>query len=205
MTKRKFINATQLFAIDPVLLAVAILFFAMARGFSGWLTWNSLLIIEALALVCICPCILLLHANRSLWRYAEAGDYLRLIIAYAVGFILAYTIIKLFIPVKISILFLLSAVGFSLLASLSVRMLAGTLIHKRDIKRIHEHSSSADTRRDMIILGAGNAGVSLLSEMQRNPASPYRVRALLDDDFMKIGRHISGVTVQGQICKLPSY
>ena len=203
MTKQKFINAIQLFVTDPLLLAGAILLFAKMQGFSGWLTWKSLLVGGALEMACIYPCILLFHANRSLWRYAAAGDYMRLILAYMCGFVLAYALTKLFIPFTISNLFLLTSVSLSLLGSLFVRMLTHVFINRMDMKHSNEHPSSTDSRRNMIILGAGAAGVSLLNETQRNPAYPYQVQALLDDDPMKIGRDISGVTVRGQINKLP--
>jgi FlaA1/EpsC-like NDP-sugar epimerase len=48
-----------------------------------------------------------------------------------------------------------------------------------------------------LIYGAGDAGITLLREIQKNPELPYRVRGFLDDRPDKKGVHILGVSVLG--------
>ncbi len=49
----------------------------------------------------------------------------------------------------------------------------------------------------VIIVGAGDAGESILREMHFNPRSPYEVIGLLDDDPHKLHKQIHGVLVLG--------
>jgi FlaA1/EpsC-like NDP-sugar epimerase len=53
------------------------------------------------------------------------------------------------------------------------------------------------TEKNTLIYGAGEAGVPLLREIQRNPKLPYRVRGFLDDRPDKKGVRILGVPVLG--------
>src|SRR5208283_4840962 len=51
--------------------------------------------------------------------------------------------------------------------------------------------------KNTLIYGAGDAGVTLLREIQRNPKLLYRVQGFLDDRPDKKGIHILGVSVLG--------
>ena len=51
--------------------------------------------------------------------------------------------------------------------------------------------------KNTLIYGAGEAGVTLLREIQRNPKLPYRVRGFLDDRRDKKDVRILGVPVLG--------
>jgi FlaA1/EpsC-like NDP-sugar epimerase len=51
--------------------------------------------------------------------------------------------------------------------------------------------------KNTLIYGAGEAGVTLLREIQRNPKLLYRVRGFLDDSPHKKGARILGVSVHG--------
>lgn len=55
------------------------------------------------------------------------------------------------------------------------------------------------------IVGAGEAGVMLLEEVQGNPDSHYCVKCFFDDDPEKHDRKIHGVDVVGNIQELPLY
>jgi FlaA1/EpsC-like NDP-sugar epimerase len=53
------------------------------------------------------------------------------------------------------------------------------------------------TEKQTLVYGAGDAGVTLLREIQKNPNLPYRVRGFLDDRPDKKGVHILGASVLG--------
>ncbi len=52
-------------------------------------------------------------------------------------------------------------------------------------------------RKPVIIIGAGDAGVSILREIERSDKINYAVKCFVDDDIMKQGTYISGVKVEG--------
>ena len=52
-------------------------------------------------------------------------------------------------------------------------------------------------RTPVMIIGAGDAGVSLLREIERSDKISYAVKCFVDDDVLKIGTYIDGVKVEG--------
>ncbi len=52
-------------------------------------------------------------------------------------------------------------------------------------------------RIPVIIIGAGDAGVSLLKEIEHSDKLKYAVKCFIDDDVLKHGTYISGVRVAG--------
>ena len=58
--------------------------------------------------------------------------------------------------------------------------------------------------RNVLIVGAGEAGATLVREMQRHPETGMRAVAFVDDDPAKIGRTISRVPVVGGLKQLPA-
>jgi FlaA1/EpsC-like NDP-sugar epimerase len=56
----------------------------------------------------------------------------------------------------------------------------------------------------LIIVGAGDAGESLLREIQRNHAARYDVEGFVDDAPEKAGAHIHGIRVIGTVDRLAS-
>jgi FlaA1/EpsC-like NDP-sugar epimerase len=54
-----------------------------------------------------------------------------------------------------------------------------------------------------LIVGAGNAGEALLREIQRMPETQYEVIGFIDDDPVKQGLNIHGISVLGSVEQLP--
>ena len=57
--------------------------------------------------------------------------------------------------------------------------------------------------RNVLIVGAGEAGAMLVREMQRHPETGMRAVGFVDDDPAKVGRTISRVPVVGTLKQLP--
>jgi FlaA1/EpsC-like NDP-sugar epimerase len=55
----------------------------------------------------------------------------------------------------------------------------------------------------VVVFGAGEGGLQVLTAMLRNPESPYRPVALLDDNLAKGNLTISGIQVEGTRADLP--
>ncbi len=56
----------------------------------------------------------------------------------------------------------------------------------------------------VLVVGAGNAGVSLVAEMQRSPKLGLRPVAFIDDDVQKINHRIRGIPVVGDRYQIPA-
>jgi FlaA1/EpsC-like NDP-sugar epimerase len=60
-------------------------------------------------------------------------------------------------------------------------------------------------RRKVLIYGAGQAGITLMNEIRRNPTLRYRVCGFIDEDRSKKGLRIAGVKVLGDGKSLPNH
>ncbi|MBF2064068.1 MAG: polysaccharide biosynthesis protein [Calothrix sp. C42_A2020_038] len=73
----------------------------------------------------------------------------------------------------------------------------------RVTERLQQRGASFDLEERVIVVGAGNAGVSLVQEMQRNPHLGLRPVAFIDDDPQKLNTRIRGVPVVGARTAIP--
>lgn len=74
----------------------------------------------------------------------------------------------------------------------------------RVVIRLHfEGTAQAGRLKRFLIVGAGNAGESLLREIQRMPTAQYDVVGFIDDDPVKRGTRIHGMPVLGTVEQLP--
>lgn len=131
------------------------------------------------------------NLDRGWWQYISVTDILRLVlgnfIASAVSCVVILCIVppgfpRSIYPLDLMICFL-GAAGLRVIA----RMMAEATANTRN----------GGAEKDTLIYGAGEAGVALLREIQRNPKLPYRVRGFLDDCPDKKGVRLLGVPVLG--------
>jgi len=71
------------------------------------------------------------------------------------------------------------------------------------IRLYFEGTGQAGRLKRFLIVGAGNAGESLLREIQRMATAQYDVVGFIDDDPAKRGTHIHGMPVLGTVEQLP--
>lgn len=73
------------------------------------------------------------------------------------------------------------------------------------VRLYHEEffSETRGTARRFLIIGAGNAGEALLREMLRRKDVNYEVIGFIDDDRLKQGMSIHGISVLGTVDQLP--
>ena len=128
----------------------------------------------------------------SLWRYAESQEYLSLLAAALCGFA-AYEVIA-----RAS---RMGAMSFVLLLGIACAWVLGMLT----VRFLYRGYRTRILRRDrsslvpVAILGAGEAGAQLVSELRQNPASRYRAECFFDDDRSKRGKMLHGVPVRGTL------
>jgi FlaA1/EpsC-like NDP-sugar epimerase/EAL domain-containing protein (putative c-di-GMP-specific phosphodiesterase class I) len=86
---------------------------------------------------------------------------------------------------------------------LSLLMMGGTRFSLRATERIKQHRYRPQAAERLLIIGAGNAGVHLVQEMQRNPHLGCEPVAFVDDDPYKLNLKIRGITVVGNHQQIP--
>lgn len=112
--------------------------------------------------------------------------------------------IKFFIPI---LLYVLLGVLFFLNQSESLFLkilymiygifFALELMKKVEMKSRQEQLYVKDKEKNIVIYGAGEAGMMLAKEFLNNPKSPYKIVGFLDDDKSKIGKSIYGIEILG--------
>lgn len=84
----------------------------------------------------------------------------------------------------------------------SLLYVGGIRFSVRVAERAQEKAARYGGSRALII-GAGKAGVSLVSEMQRNPEQGYIPVGLIDDDRKKSNLQVRGIHIEGNRYKIP--
>ena len=180
-----------------ILLAVSMVIFRLTPDTNGTgsTDWNNLWPGLVQMSVCILLFQLLMRTYDTLWRYAETREYLTLLVGMAGGTLLNLLSMYVF-GQRLSRMFVCTAAAFSLLVMLAVRML-----YRRYRELVTRHTPRGGVYTG--IIGAGDAGISLLREMRRSPEGRYQPHCFFDDDPEKIGTRIHGLPVYGPISALP--
>ena len=135
------------------------------------------------------------------WRYASIDELIQiavLTIAAIVLEVLVFSLLEYIWMVKLipSSLPLLDGI-------LSFILVAATRFSIRAIERDRQKKKQFYRRDRVLIVGAGNGGVSLLQEMQRSPQLGFKPIVFIDDDPKKIGLSIRGIPVAGNHYQIP--
>ncbi len=86
---------------------------------------------------------------------------------------------------------------------LSCVFIGGLRFSIRIVERISQQREIFKPQDRVLIVGAGNAGVSLVQEMQRNPQLGFHPVAFIDDDPRKFRAYIRGIPVVGDRYQIP--
>ncbi len=136
----------------------------------------------------------------SLWRYAEAKEYLMQFFAMSCGFVLYFSIDRYVISDELhySGRFMLFAMMMALVAMWLFRF---GYRYLRQVVMLRQYRKRDAV--EIVIVGAGDAGTALMEEIRRSQASHSRVYGFFDDSAMKQGMFIHGVPVMGTIDQMP--
>jgi len=133
------------------------------------------------------------------WRYVSTRDMWGAFRGVIVGSGIAYLVLYAFPPAHTSRLpRSIAALDFLLLLAFVAgsRLLARTLIER-------PRAGLVATGKEVLIVGAGDAGQLIVREMQRNRQLHYTPIGFLDDDPRKRGARFNGVRVLGTVDDLP--
>ncbi len=167
-----------------------------------WATYKSSLLMAAIV---FSASYYFFGIYNQIWRYADEREYRLCAISTAIGGVLfivlgelaGYNVpirIQLSAPFIILFIFVLSRISYKLFA---------------DGESIQSKTPTAGNRKppykkDLLIIGAGSAGVMLLKEIRANPQLGYRMKGFVDDNPKKIGRVLNGHKIYGPIDHLES-
>ncbi|MGQ9635774.1 MAG: polysaccharide biosynthesis protein [Bryobacteraceae bacterium] len=130
--------------------------------------------------------------NRGQWRYVSVHDLFRLGAANVAGSLAGAAAILCFaprgFPRSIYLLDLLLCFLFT----------AGLRVVVRVLIEASRRPAPTAPKSRALIYGAGEAGLVLLREIRGNPALPYAVLGLIDDDPAKQGLPVHGTKVLGR-------
>src|ERR1039458_10039306 len=129
--------------------------------------------------------------DRGWWRYVSTADLLRILLGNVVGSAVSCLAILAIAPRGFPRSIYVLDLMICFLAT------AGLRVAVRLLTEAAAQVKSETTEKNTLIYGAGDAGVTLLREIHRNPRLSYRVLGFLDDRDDKKGVHILGVNVLG--------
>ncbi len=139
--------------------------------------------------------------HRQVWRYAEAGAYLRLVLADAMGGALYFVVDRLFLGDHMPVSNAIAAVSTGLLLTLCSRFFYQVVRRRPDFLGLGKGQGrklvTPPNKVNVAIVGAGEVGVLLVRELVANRSSRYFPYCFFDNDPRKIGTIIEGIPVYG--------
>lgn len=133
---------------------------------------------------------------RGVWRFASMPDLQRIFKAIVFSAFLVATVLFMFKPSGV-----VPRTILMLDPILLILMMGGSRFVYRAWKEHKLYGSTNKLGKPVLILGAGEAAISLVKDLARS--EEWRVVGLLDDDKVMQGRQIQGVKVIAGIDQLP--
>ena len=193
------------FFVDTIVMGFAYLFAILLRfEFSAphW-GWSGVALTFVVVAVAQWFFLWFFKCNKVIWRYITVSDVPRFFMA---GFASAAVLIILRLllprsfsvrpPLSISLLNAIFVFGGLLLVRVFSRFLNDGVNGGAGIK-------SVASLRKVLLIGAGDAGNTVVREIRTNKLNRYKLVGLLDDDPVKQGANIQGYPVLGTIADLP--
>ena len=160
---------------------------------------------------------IVLGIYKQIWRYGGTKQYIRLLLADALGGLIYLALMYLLPFKRITALRALALVAINLLMAIAMRFVYQYMYEyssrKSTIARIMrkvtwvltgikidpvQSGKISGHRINIAIVGAGRVGVMLADELLRNPSAAYQPCCFIDIDSEKIGRYISGLRVYSE-------
>ena len=132
-----------------------------------------------------------LRLYRSVWRYASVPELMRVFLASVIGAMTQMVGTLLFLRrMPISYYLIGWILMFSALAISRFGYRAARMVYREKKKKSHKG-------KNIMIIGAGEAGKELLDELLRSNHLNVTPKCFIDDDTNKHGRYISDVPIVG--------
>jgi FlaA1/EpsC-like NDP-sugar epimerase len=143
---------------------------------------------------------------RGWWRYVGMNDVVRLVVGLTSAQAVLFALWFVGVPLGITGRFQDTSRGALLVDwALALLILFGARVTIRLFRdRTRPEVGARDIKR-VLIIGAGDAGESLLREIQHRPQMGMKVVGFVDDHQPKWGSHIRGVPVVGPIDRVAEF
>ncbi len=153
-------------------------------------------------------CFLGFNVYRGMWRYTGLGDIWRLLMAVFVSSLLIVGVLAYLTRFQgfSRGIFVLDA-GLTFLMTGGIRVVIRTVYHHLGMqgeRTAKEKKTRPGPRREVIVIGAGDAGEKTIREARDNPRLTCEIAGFVDDDRHKLGKSIHGFPVLGTIDDLPN-
>ncbi|MDR1571530.1 MAG: polysaccharide biosynthesis protein [Clostridiales Family XIII bacterium] len=207
----KYSRIAALVIVDAAAVNISFIFSYLARfdfnaesePFLGWFAAyaDNLPALTAIKIVVF----LLFGLYRSLWRYAGTEEILKIILAAATATLAVAAYMRLFgIGVPRSI--------FAISFEVDVVLVGGARMLYRFFRGMKSHGGinidnvlfkagrlefAGSNVSKVMLVGAGDAGASIIKEINSHPENGKKVVVAMDDDPAKKGRRIIGVKIAG--------
>ncbi|MGI8974956.1 MAG: polysaccharide biosynthesis protein [Gaiella sp.] len=192
-------------AVDAALLAVAwVLAWSFRFGgtevprprfYDPYLEWKLIALVVAVKV----PVFVLAGSYDRWWRYVSTRDMWGLLRGCALATVATFVVFTLFEVHRVRVP---SGVWFIDLL-LSLALVAGVRLLARSLIERPRPGNVVARGKEVIVVGAGDAGQLVVREMLRSPALGMTPIGLLDDDPRKKNLRIHGVRVLGPTSELP--
>ncbi len=159
--------------------------------------WDDFIKFLPIALLVKLPLNRLFHLNHGWWKYTSVGDVKRIIAGMAFAAVLIFLIQSLsfeFFSRAVIVLDFVITVGLKCGIRLGVRVLRERTSLRDNFRR------QSDKR--VLVVGAGDAGISLVKALQASAKLEIHVVGFLDDDRTKTRARFVEVPVLGDIGSL---
>ncbi len=194
-------NQKSIFVLADILFIIAsyILSAMFLDEFSN--LYGTYYFAVTIALSCVFHCVAFecFGLYNTIWLYAGLSDYFKVIRVMMLE-VAALMAIFFFLPnvctERILLLAGIFASGFIMFSRVIVRLFAISMSNYYD--KINKR-----TKKNLLIVGAGNAARTIINDIDKNIESPYKIVGLIDDNVNKIGYVISGYQVMGNRNAIP--
>ena len=146
-----------------------------------------------LASVLLVSCYVIAKLYRSVWSYAGINEILKTCVASIAACVMTGVVFSIAImrmPISFYLIGWILVFGFTA----SIRMMY-RLLRRMRIKT--ENSKENTERQNIMIIGAGAAGLVLLREYHNSYYLTDRVKIFIDDNAQKWNKYLDGVLIEG--------
>lgn len=198
MIKSAICRKIALVFIDLFIMALACSFIYLVIPEGNWKDSRTadVVVFAGIMMGCVMLSRLLLKIYNSIWRYAETTDYIKVVIADYIACCVSIMVVKIGLQAKTPIYFIALTFMLELLLTLCARFLY-KYVRSESTKKPNEDTIY------VAIVGAGNAGLALINEIQKDPKKKYIPYCLFDTDTTKIGMRLQGVKIRGTDDDIP--
>jgi len=171
--------------------------FIVPNGLKTLLTFPNFIFLIILKIFCFRLFIL----YRGMWRYTSVWDMANIIKAnilssFLLSVFIIYTVGFKDISRSLIIIDFIICTGMVSISRLGIRMF---FTHAKNILSVNNNEYS---KKNIILVGAGDTGQTILRQTLQKSNCPIRIVGLVDDDQNKIGQMLHGIPVLGDVSRL---